>query len=149
MMVSKTSPRRAISKTSSAQKATRGEADIAAPPVEETVTATESATPELKKKELIELVVIHSGVKKKFAKPVVEAMLAVLGEAIAGGRELNMQPLGKVKVTNEKSVPNGKVMNTRIRQSDQARRASDGVPSKEAEASDAETVKETLADPAQ
>jgi len=42
------------------------------------------AEPDLKKKELVDLVVERSGIKKKDAKPVVEAMLAVLGETIAG-----------------------------------------------------------------
>jgi nucleoid DNA-binding protein len=103
--------------------------------------ATPSETPELKKKDLIAQVVQRSGVKKKFAKPVIEALLVVLGDAIAEGRELNLQPLGKVKVTNTKSVANGKVMNTRIRQSDAARGA--------VESTGEDSGKETLADPAE
>ena len=72
--------------------------------------------PVLRKKELIERVVIRSGIKKKDAKPTVEAMLAVLGEALAAGEELNLQPLGKVMVKREKELPNAKVMVCRIRQ---------------------------------
>ena len=60
---------------------------------------------------------VRSGVKKKDAKPVVEAMLAVLGEALADNRELNIQPLGKVKVRRAKQMPNGRVLVTKIRQS--------------------------------
>lgn len=72
--------------------------------------------PEMKKKELIDAVVSRSGIKKKDAKPVVEAMLAVLGEALADSRELNLKPFGKVKVNRAKEVPNGKVIIAKIRQ---------------------------------
>jgi DNA-binding protein HU-alpha len=81
--------------------------------------------PEMRKKELIDLVVERSGIKKKDAKPVVEATLAVLGEALAETRELNLQPLGKVKVRREKEMPNGRVLVTKIRQSLVANEPSD------------------------
>jgi|TARA_B110000908_G_scaffold165885_1_gene216052 DNA-binding protein HU-alpha len=71
----------------------------------------------MRKKELIDLVVERSGIKKKDAKPVVEATLAILGEALAETRELNLQPLGKVKVRREKLMPNGRILVTKIRQS--------------------------------
>ena len=71
----------------------------------------------MRKKELIDLVVERSGLKKKDAKPIVEATLAILGEALAEARELNLQPLGKVKVRREKLMPNGRVLVTKIRQS--------------------------------
>jgi hypothetical protein len=74
----------------------------------------------MRKKELIDTVVERSGIKKKDAKPVVEAMLAVLGSAIADGRELNLQPFGKLKVNRSKDVPNGKVMICKLRRSDNA-----------------------------
>ncbi|MDV4143982.1 HU family DNA-binding protein [Shimia sp. FJ5] len=74
------------------------------------------AGPEMKKKELIDMVVERSGIKKRFAKPTVEAMLAVLGEALDEGRELNLRPFGKMKVQRAKEVSNGKVMNVRLRQ---------------------------------
>lgn len=74
------------------------------------------AKPALRKKELIDLVVERSGAKKKDAKPAIEAMLAVLGEALAEGRELNLRPLGKVKVTRQAEKPNGTVLVCRVRQ---------------------------------
>ena len=74
----------------------------------------------MRKKELIDLVVERSGMKKKDAKPIVEATLAILGEALAEARELNLQPLGKVKVRREKLMPNGRVLVTKIRQSNTA-----------------------------
>jgi len=72
--------------------------------------------PVMRKKELIDLVVERSAIKKKDAKPVVEAMLAVLGEALADNRELNLLPMGKFKVVNEKDLGNGKMMRVKVRQ---------------------------------
>ncbi len=69
----------------------------------------------LRKKELLERVVARSGVKKKDAKPAVEAMLAILGEALANGEELNLQPLGKMMVKRQKELENAKVMICKLR----------------------------------
>jgi DNA-binding protein HU-alpha len=71
---------------------------------------------EMKKQELIALVVERSDVAKKHAKPVIEAMLDVLGEALAEGRELNLQPLGKVKQNRVKDTPRARVIVAKIRQ---------------------------------
>lgn len=76
-----------------------------------------SLDPAMRKKDLIDAVTLRSGIKRKDAKPVVEAMLAVLGEAIADGRELNLQPLGKVKINRTKLASNGRVITVRVRQS--------------------------------
>jgi DNA-binding protein HU-alpha len=73
--------------------------------------------PVMRKKELVEAVVARSGVKKKDVKPVVEAMLSVLGEALADNRELNLQPFGRLKVRKERQLGNGRMMITKIRQS--------------------------------
>lgn len=74
------------------------------------------AGPEMKKKDLIDKVVKRAGVKKKDAKTVVEAMLAVLGDALGEGRELVLQPLGRIKVTRVKETGNGRMMICRVRQ---------------------------------
>ncbi len=71
---------------------------------------------EVKKKELIDMVVSRSGIKKKDAKPVVEAMMAVLGDALAEGRMLNLQPLGKIKVNRTKEMSGSRVLRCQIRQ---------------------------------
>ncbi|MCK0103622.1 HU family DNA-binding protein [Pseudohalocynthiibacter sp. F2068] len=73
---------------------------------------------ELRKKELIERVVARSGIKKKDAKPVIEAMLAVLGASLADGDDFVLPPFGKVKVKRTKEQPGAKVFTCRIRQSD-------------------------------
>ncbi|CUH80352.1 HU family DNA-binding protein [Tropicibacter naphthalenivorans] len=83
-------------------------------PTADIVELTEQ--PELKKRELIEMAVERSGVKKRDAKPAIEAVLAILGEALAEGRELNLQPLGKLKVTRMKKGDNGQIINARVRQ---------------------------------
>ncbi|MCG7629390.1 HU family DNA-binding protein [Epibacterium sp. MM17-32] len=74
-----------------------------------------SVTLELRKKELIEQAVERSGVKKRDAKPVIEAMLALLGEAISAERPLNLEPMGKLRVTRIKDNPNGRVHVCKLR----------------------------------
>ena len=69
----------------------------------------------IKKPELIDRVMAETGMKKKDVKPVVEAMLAVLGRALVEGEKLNVPPLGKVMVNRVKDVSNAKVMNVKVR----------------------------------
>lgn len=71
----------------------------------------------LRKKELLDTVVARTGHKKKDVKPVVEAMLDVLGIAIAQNRELNLQPFGRVMVRKERHLTNGRMLIAKIRQS--------------------------------
>lgn len=74
------------------------------------------AGPEWKKRDLVDKVVKRSGVKKKDAKLVVDAMLAVMGEALAEGRELILQPMGRIKTTRIKDSGNGRVLICKLRQ---------------------------------
>jgi nucleoid DNA-binding protein len=76
--------------------------------------------PEMKKAELINLVVERSGMKKKDVKPVVETMLLVLGETLAKGQEMNLQPFGRLKVNNTKDLAKAQVHSVRIRQAKNA-----------------------------
>jgi DNA-binding protein HU-alpha len=71
---------------------------------------------ELKKVELIEMIVERTGVKKRDAKPTIEAALQILGEALAEGRELNLQPLGKIRVNRMKKLSSARVMTCKVRQ---------------------------------
>lgn len=109
-----------------------------------TETTPEVSGPELKKKELVDLVIEKSGVKKKFAKPAVEAALAVLGEALGAGREVNIQPMGKIKINRAKEISSGRVIVAKIRQSTQAMEAA-----AENDDSSAESAKDTVADAAE
>ena len=96
-------------------------ASNSAPSVTKATIVTDAAptmtAPMMKKKELLNLVVERSGVRKKFAKPTVEAMMAVLGEAIAEGRDLNLPPMGKIKQQRTKDASNVRVTVAKIRQS--------------------------------
>lgn len=73
--------------------------------------------PELKKKEFLELVAERSGLRKNKIKPTVEAVMEILGEALAEGRELNLEPFGKLKHQRTKDKSDALVMVTKIRQS--------------------------------
>lgn len=126
-----TTPRKTAAKTTAAKKSTakttaaqkpaikRSPTAAKAPVVTPSVVASASAVvapPELKKKELVDRVVARSGVKKKDAKPAVEAALAVLGEALANGEELNLQPFGKLKINREKVAGNHRIIVCKLRQ---------------------------------
>lgn len=98
-----------------------------APKAQRADTAQEGADPSapLKKQELIAQVVERSEVPKKHAKPVVEAMLAVLGEALGEGRELNLKPMGKVKRKRLKDTGKARVIVANIRQPHEAAAGAD------------------------
>ena len=64
---------------------------------------------QVKMKEFLERVVARSGLKRNEAKSAAEATLAVLGEAIANGEEVNLPGLGKLKVNREKATDRGTV----------------------------------------
>lgn len=79
-------------------------------------SAPVEVTPSLRQKELINRVVSKGGAKRKDAKPVVEAMLDVLGDALAQGEELNLQPFDKLKINRQKEMAGAKVFVCKIRQ---------------------------------
>lgn len=92
------------------------------PPLAQKIETTTSAPPNpdapdlLKKRELIENVVRRSGIKKKDAKPVVEAMLAELGETLASGRGVALPPFGRAKINRQKDLEDGRVLIVKLRQ---------------------------------
>jgi DNA-binding protein HU-alpha len=67
------------------------------------------------KKDLIEAVVVASGLKRGVVKSVVEAVLGELGEALARGEAMNLPPLGKISVNRSKEVGNADVMVVKVR----------------------------------
>jgi hypothetical protein len=69
----------------------------------------------IKKKQFLERAVANSGVKKKDAKPAIEAALALISEYLIAGEELNLPPLGKLKVNRIKDLPNAKVLVVKLR----------------------------------
>ena len=151
------------SATSSAKKTTTGTRKTTAaakpattaatkPPAATKTTASTTPRPsvvassEMRKRELIDKVVEQSGVRKKFAKPVVEAMLEVLGQTIAEGRGLTVQPLGKVMIQRSKDAGNARVTIAKIRQSKAHGPGTTATP-KTTAGSDNKSLKEKVADP--
>lgn len=90
----------------------------------------------LGKRELIDRVVTASGIKKRAAKPVIEAVLMELGEAFSRGDTLNLQPFGKGITKNRKDLENAEVIEVRLRRSKTAVRASAQVRDPLAEAAE-------------
>ncbi len=115
----KSSARRTATKPAARKSTPVKPAAVATPaPVTDSIVTSESSTENLalKKKELIDLVVERSGIKRKDAKPAVEAALEVLGEALGKGQDLNLRPLGKVMIKQTKELDNAKVLVCRVRQ---------------------------------
>ena len=71
----------------------------------------------LGKRSLIDRVVISSGIKKKAAKPVIEAVLKELGDALSRGETLNLQPFGKANVKRHKDLEHAEIIELRLRRS--------------------------------
>ena len=70
----------------------------------------------VKKPEFIDRAVERCDVKKRDAKPAIEAALAVLSEALIKGEELNLPPLGKLRVMKSKDLGEGaKVLTLKLR----------------------------------
>lgn len=97
-----------------------GAADSAA-----TTDAEVTVVKTMGKRELIDRVVKASGIKKKAAKPVVEAMLKELGDALSRGETLNLQPFGKGIVKARKDLENAEIVEMRLRRSKLALRAAE------------------------
>lgn len=136
-------------KTSSSAKALAVETPVQAAEETKVVTETEATDPAiesaddaLRKGDLIEAVVARCGVKKRDAKPAIEAAMAILGETLQSGRGINLPELGKIKVQNSKTVDDAIVINLRMRRKEHngTDAASDG---------EGESEKEGLAEPAE
>lgn len=84
------------------------------PMVVETIKPVVAGAP-VKKPELIDRVVAETGMKKKDVKPVVEAMLAVLGRTLAAGEEITAPPMGKLMIKKSKDVHNAKILTLKLR----------------------------------
>jgi len=85
---------------------------------EELATEADDTPSMMKKVELIDAVVERTGVKKRDAKPAIEAALEILGETLAEGRGLSLPPMGKIKFVNSKDLENGaQVLTLKLRRS--------------------------------
>jgi len=88
-----------------ARKSTPKTAPKPATAVPKTAPATDD--PMLRKKELFEKVVARTSLKKRDVKPAVEAALALIAESLREGRDVNLPPLGKLRVVKSKDLDNG------------------------------------------
>ncbi|MEM1374527.1 MAG: HU family DNA-binding protein [Pseudomonadota bacterium] len=110
-----TKPKAAARSTSTARKTTAAAASGVVAPKPAEPKAAVAVARELKKKELVERVSAASGLKKAQARSAVEAMLDILGETIAKGEAMNLEPLGKMKVQNQKDAGAATVYACRVR----------------------------------
>jgi len=72
--------------------------------------------PDLRRKDLLEEVSRRTELPKHKVRPVMEAMIEVMGEAIEHGRTMNLQPLGRIVRKRHKETPKANVSMVRIRQ---------------------------------
>lgn len=70
----------------------------------------------IKKPEFLDRAVERTDVKKREAKPAIEAALAVPPVSLINGEELNLPPMGKLRVVKSKDVGEGaKVLTLKLR----------------------------------
>lgn len=77
------------------------------------------AEPTTKKADLLKRVMEITGKKQSEVKDTFEATIAVLGAALGAGEQVQVPPLGRIKINKIKTVANGKVLSARIRMSDE------------------------------
>jgi DNA-binding protein HU-alpha len=69
----------------------------------------------LRRKELIARVVAKSGAKRGEVTKIVEATLAVLGDALQAGEALVLPPLGNLQVRKRADAPEGSPLTLKLR----------------------------------
>ena len=109
-------PIKAVTNTASTAVETPTKTNVTAAASSEDATPI-AGTAIVKKPELVDRIVTQSGLKKQDVKPVVEAMLTVLSKTLLDGEELQIPPLGKVKILQTKDVENAKILKVKIRHS--------------------------------
>ena len=77
----------------------------------------------IKLKDFIDRVVLISGGKKPGVKPVVEATLRVLGDALEAGESMVLPPLGRIKVNRTKDTGSGAMLTVKLKRTGAAKTA--------------------------
>lgn len=103
-----TAPKRSSTKAAVTKPVAAAKAVVSAP-------ATQGATDEMSKKELLERLVTESGMKKGDARRALEATLSVLASAIGTHDSISAAPLGKLKIVRKKDTPNGELVVMRLK----------------------------------
>ncbi len=91
----------------------------------DTTTAPEARVKSsgIKLKELLVRVAEQSDAPKKTQREVSEAVLAVLGAALAAGEELNLPGLGRLKVVKSADKTGGAVLTVKVKNAGQKKEA--------------------------
>ncbi|MEL6841435.1 MAG: HU family DNA-binding protein [Pseudomonadota bacterium] len=90
------------------------------------VSGTDAGPVQMKKPELLDAVVARTNLKKRDVKPAVEAALAVIGDALARGEQVNLPPMGKLRVIKSKELGEGaQIMTLKLRTAKNAARSAD------------------------
>ena len=69
----------------------------------------------MQKKEFLDRVVAASGTGRSAARPIIDAVLEQLGEAIAAGETLAIPPFGKARVSRQRDVRGSEIITMRLR----------------------------------
>jgi DNA-binding protein HU-alpha len=69
----------------------------------------------LRLKDLSDRVAELAGARKALVKPVVEATLRLLGEALEAGRALNLPPLGRARVSRSRATAKGAALTVKLK----------------------------------
>ena len=142
MVKKTTTPKKTTTRSKTAPTPATAEKPAPKPATEDAVK-TATVVKAMGKRELIDRVVTSSGIKKKAAKPVVEAMLKELGDALSRGETLNLQPFGKGIVKSRKELENAEIVELRLRRSKLALKAAEVAETERADdASDGDSVAE-------
>ena len=142
MVKKTTTPKKTTTRSKTAPTPATAEKPAPKPATEDAVK-TATVVKAMGKRELIDRVVTSSGIKKKAAKPVVEAMLKELGDALSRGETLNLQPFGKGIVKSRKELENAEIVELRLRRSKLALKAAEVAETERADdTSDGDSVAE-------
>lgn len=71
------------------------------------IDAVDDRSDMVRKVEFIDQIVEQTGLKKKDVKPAIEAALDLFAKALTEGKDLNLPPMGKLKVVKTKELENG------------------------------------------
>jgi nucleoid DNA-binding protein len=112
-----TKPRRA----GAAKPAAARRKAVAKPAAAAAAVATPVKGGTLRKKDLIDRVVQVSGAKKKDTREIVEAVLTVLGDALAAGEMLALPPFGRARVNKQRDLDSGEMLTVKLRRAGPAK----------------------------
>jgi len=111
-MARKSTPAKSSTVKLKAVTPAEAKAPKAAAPTAPRPTIVNSATPvvaahQVKKPEFLERALARTDIKRRDAKPAMEAALAELAKILMDGDEVNVPPMGKIKVVKSKDVGEG------------------------------------------